>query len=115
MSITTKIKAVDFDKLSTELRKRGLNMRQASIRMGRCETYLSGMKRAERLSDQSILMLDVMWNIKYKDIAPTKKEEPAMEKVSESAPKNALTISGEELRHIITEAVKDAFTWYANM
>ena len=115
MGAVAKIKNVDFDKLVAKLHERGLNMRTASIQIGKSDTYLGGMKKKGHLTESTLIMLDAMWNIKYDDIAPTVVEEPKA--VEEPTPENSetLNITKEELRYIITEAVKDAFVWYANM
>ena len=115
MGTVAKIKDVDFDKLSNKLHERGLNMRKASIQIGKSDAYLGSMKKKGYLTESTLIMLDVMWNIKYDDIAPTVAEKPKT--VEEPTPENSetLNITKEELRYIITEAVKDAFVWYANM
>lgn len=114
MSTTTRNKSVDFDRLNYELRTRGLNMRQASIKMGRSDTYLGNMKPKGHLPTSTLVMMDTLWNVKYDDVKPIKAKEPEA-KISPSEIRGEfVTMSNEDLRHIITEAVKDAFVWYAN-
>ena len=110
MGVRSNNKDVDFSKLNAELNKRGWSVRSASIQMGRSAGYLTCMKAKGYLPESTFVMLDSIWNIKYEDIAPTESEEP-MVAPTENMP---LTVEGEELRYIITEAVKDAFMWYAN-
>lgn len=110
MGIRSNNKDVDFNKLNTELKKRGWSVRSASIQMGRSAGYLTCMKAKGYLPESTLVMLDSIWNIKYEDIAPTESKE-SMAALIENMP---LTVEGEELRYIITEAVKDAFVWYAN-
>lgn len=114
MGIRTNNRSVDFDKLNIELHKRGLNMGSASKEMGRSSSYLGGMKKKGYLPTTTLILFDTIWNIKYEDIEPTKIEEA--EVVEEpKATEEFVMMSKEELRYIITEAVKDAFTWYANL
>ena len=115
MGAVANIKTISFDKLSSELKERGLNFRNASIQMGKSETYLGGMKRKGHLTESTLIMLDALWNIKYADIAPAVVAKES-KSADESKPMNgdSLILTKEELRYIITEAVKDAFTWYAN-
>lgn len=116
MGTVAKIKDVDFDKLSNKLNERGLNMRKASLQMGKSGAYLGGMKKTGHLTESTLILLDAMWNIKYEDVEPTKVEEPFASNESEKVEGvETFTMSKEELRYIITEAVKDAFTWYANL
>ena len=116
MATRTKNRTVDFEKLNNKLHERGLNYRRAAIRMGRNETYFGGMKQKGYLSESTLIMLDSLWNIKYEDIEPTKVEEPSVSNESEKVEGvETFTMSKDELRFIITEAVKDAFTWYANL
>lgn len=116
MATSAKNRNVDFKKLNNEFRKRGLNCRRAAIRMGRSETYFGGMKQKGYLSESTLVMLDSLWNIKYEDIEPIKVEEPSVSNESEKVEEvETFTMSKDELRFIITEAVKDAFTWYANL
>ena len=110
MGVRSNNKDVDFSKLNAELAKRGWSVRSASIKMGRSAGYLTCMKAKGYLPESTLIILNSIWDIKYEDIAPTESEEP-MAAPTENMP---LTIEGEELRYIITEAVKDAFVWYAN-
>ena len=111
MGISIKNRDVDFNRLTTEFRKRGLTTAQASKQMGRSVSYFSGMKIKGYLPESTLVMLESMWNIKYEDIAPV---EPPKTDEPKSADSEMLTISKDELRFIITEAIKDAFVWYAN-
>ena len=115
MGTVANIKAVDFNKLSDKLYERGLNLRSASIRMGKSDSYLGGMKKKEYLTESTLIMLNALWNIKYDDIAPAVAEEPNPVEGSKPTESESLTITKEELRCLITEAIKDAFVWYANM
>lgn len=119
MGTVAKIKDVDFNKLSGKLKERGLNMRKASLLMGKSDAYLGGMKKTGHLTESTLILLDAMWNIKYEEVEPTIVEEPiAVEEVEPSAVENkaeTVAITKEELRYIITEAIKDAFNWYANL
>lgn len=110
MGVRSNNKDVDFSKLNAELAKRGWSVRSASIKMGRSAGYLTCMKAKGYLPESTLIILNSIWDIKYEDIAPTESEEPMVEQ-AENVP---LTVEGEELRYIITEAVKDAFMWYAN-
>lgn len=115
MGTVAKIKDVDFDKLSNKLNERGLNMRKASLQMGKSDSYLGGMKRTGHLTESTLILLDAMWNIKYEDVEPAKVEKAITTEEVEKVETETVTMSKEELRYIITEAVKDAFTWYANL
>lgn len=113
MGIRNNNRKVDFDKLLVELRKRGIRATEASEAMGRSSSYLAGMRKNGHLPEATIIMLDKLWNIKYEDIKPS---ETTTEKPSEAKTEDAkITITHNELREIITESIKDAFTWYANL
>ena len=114
MPINARNKSVDFDRLNYELRARGLNMRQASIKMGRSDTYLANMKPKGHLPISTLVVIDTLWNVKYDDVKPIKVKEPEVEISPSEIKGEFVTMSKEDLRHIITEAVKDAFVWYAN-
>ena len=114
MARTHNNKDVDFDKLKREFVKRGWNASQASLYIGKQQGYFASMKQKGYLPQSTLLLLDSIFNIKYEDIKPENKvpTKEAAEKIEESAA--PITLTKEELRFIITEAVKDAFIWYAN-
>lgn len=114
MARTHNNKAVDFDKLKREFVKRGCNPSQASLRIGKQQGYFASMKQKGYLPQSTLLLLDSIFNIKYEDIKSNKDvpTEEVVGRVEESAA--PITLTKEELRYIITEAVKNAFMWYAN-
>ena len=103
---------VDGQKLQDELKKRGMNLTEASLDMGRSPCYLANVKRDGRTTETTLKLLEANYNIKREDIElawepPTKTEAPAEE------PKVEVDMAA--LQKCITEAVKEAFIWYANM
>ena len=111
----TKSKMVNFNKLEAEFKKRGLRSNAVAMQIGRNPGYFSGMKAKGYLPEATILMLDSILNIKYEDIEPLEVEQPSVEATERASAEIPITMTKEELRYIITEAVKDAFVWYANM
>lgn len=61
---------IDKDKLTNEIRKRGLNARQMSLEMGYCQDYISTIKYEGKISPPGMKMLQMLYNITPEDIAP---------------------------------------------
>lgn len=116
MGVRNNNKAVDFRRLEAEFKKRGLHANEVAIQLGRTLSYFGGMKKKGYLPHATIIMLDSLLNIKYEDIMPMieAEEVPSFEETEQTEIKPTITMTKQELRYIITEAVKDAFTWYAN-
>ena len=118
MGIRNNNMSVDFNKLEDEFKKRGLKATKVCDEMGRTSSYITCMKPKGYLPKATIIMLDKMWNIKYEDIEPTEDEDVVVTEALadvEDTPNSSVSITKEELRYIITESIKDAFTWYANL
>ena len=118
MGARTNTKAVDFDKLEKQFTQRGLRPSGVARQIGRAPGYFGVMKKKGRLSVATIILLDTLLSIKYEDIEPME-EKPTPELDTENSEpvgnSASIELTSDELRYIITEAVKDAFTWYANL
>lgn len=120
MGIRSNNRIVDFDKLYTEFKKRDVSANAVATQLGRAGSYFHSMRKKGYLPEATLIMLDTLWNIKYESIKPTAEaEEPTVAEQPEKNEANEVKeptaiLTKEELRYIITEAVKDAFMWYAN-
>lgn len=120
MGIRSNNRIVDFDKLYTEFKKRDVSANAVATQIGRAGSYFHSMRKKGYLPEATLIMLDTLWNIKYESIKPTAEtaeptvaEQPEKDEANE-VKEPTLVLTKEELRHTITEAVKDAFMWYAN-
>lgn len=104
---------IDFAKLTEELKKRGKTFRAASEEMGFSRSYLSAMRCEGHLPQRTMVALKGVYGItedEIKLVAPVAEPEPEVEE-----PEVEVTgIDMAALQKCITEAVKDAFVWYAN-
>lgn len=118
MGVRSNNRVVDFDRLDAEFRKRGLRTGEVASQLGRTPGYFANMRKKGHLPEATLIMLDALLNIKREDIEPiAEAEQPTVAEQPEEAESKEPTIvlTKEELRYIITESIKDAFTWYANL
>lgn len=98
---------VDFNKLAKELERRDRKFSTASLEMGFSHGYLSSMRCEGHLPQRTMVMLKTMYDINAEDIVLGVVEKPV-------APVEANGVDMAALQKCITEAVKEAFVWYAN-
>lgn len=77
---TYKTVPIDKQKFVDCFKKRGLLMREASIRCGRSEWYLSNQANRGKMSESVALLLEVYYNIRPEDYAPDVKVEKIVER-----------------------------------
>ena len=70
---------IDYDKLVTELRKRGMGPTEASREMGFSDAYLSKAKNKPELRNPTIVALEKAFGITYDAIKPEELSKPAQE------------------------------------
>lgn len=68
---------IDYDKLITELRKRGMGPTEASREMGFSDAYLSKARNKPELRNPTIVALKRTFGIEYDAIKPDEPSEPA--------------------------------------
>ena len=66
---------IDSEKIRKELKRRGLNMRQASLEMGRSAGYLKTTLSKGIISVSSMMLIEHMYGIKQADVEIKKAEE----------------------------------------
>lgn len=85
MSREANMISVDSEKMRNELKRRGLNMRQVSLEMGRSTGYLKTTLAKGVISIPSIKLIERMYGIKQEDIEIKKEvekvEEPKKEEL----------------------------------
>lgn len=70
---------IDYDKLVTELRKRGMGPTEASREMGFSDAYLSKARNKPELRNPTIVALKRTFGIEYDAIKPDELSKPAPE------------------------------------
>ena len=68
---------IDYDKLTTELRKRGMGPTEASREMGFSDAYLSKARNKPELRNPTIVSLKRTFGIEYDAIKPDELDKPA--------------------------------------
>lgn len=68
---------IDYDKLVTELRKRGMGPTEASREMGFSDAYLSKARNKPELRNPTIVSLEKTFGISYDAIKPDELDKPA--------------------------------------
>lgn len=68
---------IDYDKLTTELRKRGMGPTEASREMGFSDAYLSKARNKPELRNPTIVALEKAFGISYDAIKPDEPSKPA--------------------------------------
>ena len=68
---------IDYDKLITELRKRGMGPTEASREMGFSDAYLSKARNKPELRNPTIVALEKTFGISYDAIKPEELSKPA--------------------------------------
>lgn len=104
---------IDRNKLKRELARRGTNLQQASFAIGRSRSYLGTGGAEGRIPKSAIMLLESKFGIKQEDIEAVEEITKADIPVSVPVPSNN-GIDMDELKTVITEAIKEAFVWYAN-
>lgn len=74
---------IDYDKLTTELRKRGMGPTEASREMGFSDAYLSKARNKPELRNPTIVALKRTFGIEYDAIKPDELSEPAPAKLEQ--------------------------------
>lgn len=65
------------EKLKAEIKKRGLGMKEVSVEIGRSSNYLSSCCNAGDINQQSVLLLDKLFNIPKETYLKMGNEEQA--------------------------------------
>ena len=65
------------EKLKAEIKKRGLDMKEVSVEIGRSFNYLSSCCHAGDINQQSVLLLDKLFNIPKETYLKIESEEQA--------------------------------------